>query len=150
MTMSQQLTAPRSRVVAPSTNGLIVGLCVVNAALLVTSGLIHLHLWRGPYRHLTVGHMNTLFVIQWVLCFVGALALLVMRNLLAVVAAAGLMAGTFIGFLITRYHTGGLFGFRLTFSTNDAKWALAVEIAATVLLLVTAALMLFRGERRTP
>jgi hypothetical protein len=147
MTSSHQLTAPRARVVAPSTSALTVTLCVVNAALLVVSGLIHLHLWRGPYRHLTVGHMNTLFIAQWVLCFVGALALLVMRNLVAVVAAAGLMAGTFIGFLITRYHSTGLFGFHLTFSTSDAKWALVVEITATVLLTVTAALMA-RGDRR--
>jgi hypothetical protein len=149
MTMSHQLSArPRARaVVAPSTSGPIVALCVVAAALLVASGAIHLHLWRGPYRHLTVGHMNTLFIVQWVLCFVGALALLVMRNLIAVLAAAGLMAGTFIGFLITRYRSAGLFGFHLTFSTSDAKWALAIEITATVLLLVTAALMV-RGERR--
>jgi hypothetical protein len=147
MTSSQQLTAPRTRVVAPSSNALVVTLCVVNAALLVVSGLIHLHLWRGPYRHLTVGHMNTLFIIQWVLCFVGALALLVMRNLLAVVAAAGLVAGTFIGFLISRYRSAGLFGFHVPYSTNYAKWALAVEIAATVLLAITAALMV-RGDRR--
>jgi hypothetical protein len=149
MTTSHQLSAPpKARaVVAPSTSGPIVALCVIGAALLIVSGLIHLHLWRGPYRHLTVGHMNTLFVVQWVLCFVGAVALLALRNLIAVLAAAGLMAGTFIGFLITRYRSAGLFGFHLTFSTSDAKWALAVEITATVLLLVTAALML-RGDRR--
>jgi hypothetical protein len=156
MITSHQLTAPPQRgltraVVTPSRDGLIVALCLVGAALLVVSGLIHLHLWHGPYRHLTLGHMNTLFVIQWVLCFVGAAALLVMRNLLAVLAAAGLMAGTFIGYLISRYHTGGLFGFYLGshYSSSDATWALRVEITGTVLMLITAGLIVMRNGRRT-
>jgi hypothetical protein len=58
-----------------------------------------------------------------------------------VLAGAGLMAGTFIGFLISRYRTAGLFGWHDPYNTNDSKWALIVEIAGTVTLLITAWVM---------
>jgi hypothetical protein len=130
---------------ASSRNPVVIGLCIVCAVLLVASGLIHLHLWRGPhgYRHVTVGHMNVLFLLQVISCFVLAAVILVTRNVLAVLAGAGLMAGTFIGFLIARYRSAGLFGFKLGFSSSSATWALGIEIAATVLLVLTAILMSF-------
>jgi hypothetical protein len=145
MTTSTQMTT-RHSATASASQPVVAVLCVLGAALLVVSGLIHLHLWRGPYRHLTTGHMNTLFLIQVISCFVLAVAVIALRNVLAVLAAAGLMAGTFIGFLISRYRTAGLFGFHLPFSSSDAKWALTVEIAATVLFLITA-LVMVRGAR---
>jgi hypothetical protein len=117
---------------------IVVALCVVDVALLVASGLIHLHLWRGPYRHLTIGHINTLFLLQVIGCLIVAVAILVTRHVLAVLAGAALMAGTFIGFLISRYRSAGLFGWHDPYSTNYSNWALIVEIAGTVLLLITA------------
>jgi hypothetical protein len=114
------------------------GLCIADAALILISGYIHLHLWRGPYRHLTVGHINDLFLLQVIGCVVVAVAILATRHILTLLAGAGLLAGTFIGFLISRYRTAGLFGWHDPYNTNYSKWALIVEIAGTVLTLLTA------------
>jgi hypothetical protein len=120
----------------------ILALCALAAGLTIASGSIHLYLWDHFYRHITTGHLNALFLVQWILCFVGAVVVLVMRNLLAVLANAALLAGTFIGFLIAKYHGGGLFGFAIPgFSSWETQWTTVVEIAGTVVLLATAALM---------
>jgi hypothetical protein len=131
------LTRP-NHATSTSARQAIWGLCIVDAALLLVSGAIHFHLWRGPYRHLTVGHINDLFLLQVISCLVIAIAIVATRHLLAVLAGAGLMAGTFIGFLISRYRTAGLFGWHDPYNTNYSKWALIVEIAGTVLMLATA------------
>jgi hypothetical protein len=136
MTASHELSAPGHA--TTSRVPLIWGLCVVDAALILVSGAIHFHLWRGPYRHLTVGHINDLFLLQVIGCLVIAIAILATRHILTVLAGAALMAGTFIGFLISRYRTAGLFGWHDPYTTSDSNWALAVEIAGTVLLLATA------------
>jgi hypothetical protein len=152
MTTSHHLTSPHSRLAGASARGATVtGLCVVGAVLMVVSGAIHLHLWDQYYRHITTGHINVLFMVQLILAFVGAAALLVLRNRLATVAGALLMAGTAVGYLIARYHSGGLFGFYLgpTFSSSDATWSLIVEIAGAVLLAATT-VVLSLGERSTP
>lgn len=147
MTTAQHMSSP-NRTIAPTRSLPLVALCALGAGLLIASGVIHLHLWNEYYRHIKTGHMNVLFLIQWILCFLGAAALLAMRNLLAVAAAGALMAGTFIGYLIARYHSGGLFGFYLGphFSSGWATSALVVEIAGTALMTVTAAML--RSPRR--
>jgi hypothetical protein len=144
MTTAQHVDSPNRTITSGARSGPAVVLCVLGAALLIASGVIHLHLWNEYYRHIKTGHMNVLFLIQWILCFVGAVALLAMRNLLAVVAAGALMAGTFIGYLIARYHSGGLFGFYLGphFSSNYATSALIVEIIGTLTMAAAAATLL--------
>ena len=139
MTSSHPLSAVRRTSMA-NTDLSQLSLCLVGAACLVASGAIHLHLWNQYYRHITTGHMNDLFLVQWILCFVGAAAVLSLRNLLAVGAGAALLAGTFVGYLLARYHAGGLFGFALpnNFSSSDATWAMVVEIAGTVILAAAA------------
>jgi energy-converting hydrogenase Eha subunit C len=126
----------------------ILALCVLGAALSIASGAIHVHLWNEYYRNIKTGHMNVLFLFQWILCFVGAAAVLVMRNVLATVATGLLLAGTFLGYLLARYHGGGLFGFALpsNFGSWEATWSMVVEIIGTVVLLATAALMA-KGRR---
>jgi hypothetical protein len=109
-------------------------LYVCDAGLLVTSGLIHLHLWDIAYRH--VKTLDVLFLVQVALALLAAVALLVTRHLLVVLGAAALMAGTIVGFLLAR--TVGIFGFRLTFSSGLAYTVLVVEAAAVVLLVLTA------------
>jgi hypothetical protein len=109
-------------------------LYLCDAALLVTSGLIHLHLWDIAYRH--VKTLDVLFLVQVALCLLAALILLVTRHLLVVLGAAALMAGTIVGFLLAR--SVGIFGFRLTFSSGLAYTVLAVEGAAVVMLALTA------------
>ena len=108
-------------------------LYLCDAGLLVTSGLIHLHLWDIAYRH--VKTLDVLFLVQVVLALLAAAALLVTRYLLVVLGAAALMAGTIAGFLLAR--TVGIFGFRLTFSSGLAYTVLVVEAAAVVLLVLT-------------
>ena len=109
-------------------------LYLCDAALLVTSGLIHLHLWDIAYRH--VKTLDVLFLVQVALCLLAALILLVTRHLLVVLGAAALMAGTIVGFLLAR--SVGIFGFRLTFSSGLAYTVLVVEAAAVVMLALTA------------
>ena len=98
-------------------------LYLVDAGLLVTSGLIHLHLWDIAYRN--VGTLDVLFLVQTALCILVALALLITRHLLVVLGAAALMAGTIVGFVLAR--TVGIFGFHLTFSSGLAWTVLIVE-----------------------
>ena len=74
-----------------------------------------------------------------VLCLLAALAVLITRHLLVVLAAAALMAGTMVGFILAR--TVGIFGFHLTFSSGLAFAVLVVEAAGVVLLSLTAWLL---------
>jgi len=111
-----------------------------DAGLLVTSGLIHLHLWDIAYRH--VKTLDVLFLVQVVFCLLAALTLLLTRRLLVTVGALALMAGTIVGFLLAR--SVGIFGFKLTFSSGLAYTVLVVEGAAVVLLALTAWLQLRR------
>ena len=60
--------------------------------------------------------------------------------------AAALMAGTIVGFVLAR--TAGIFGSRLTFSSTEAWTVLIVESAGVVMLLLTAALLWPRRQRR--
>jgi hypothetical protein len=90
-------------------------------------------------------NLGTVFAI-WDVLFLVALALLTTRHLLVVLGAAALMAGTIVGFVLAR--TVGIFGFHLTFSSGLAWTVLIVEGAGVVLLLLTAALLWQRRQRR--
>jgi hypothetical protein len=89
-----------------------------------------------------VATLDVLFLVQVALCALAAVALLVTRHLLAVLAAAALMAGTIVGFLLAR--TVGIFGFKLTFSSGLANTVLVVEVAGVILLALTGWLQLRR------
>jgi hypothetical protein len=112
----------------------VIGLCVVQAGLLVTSGLIHLHLEQTAYQH--VKTIGPLFIVQFVSCLVVAAALLVTRHILAALASVGLLGGTIVGFILVR--TVGLFGFKLPYSTTLANQVLIVEAAGVVVGRLTA------------
>jgi hypothetical protein len=116
---------------------------VADAGLLVTSGLIHLHLWDIAYRH--VGTLDVLFLVQVALALLAAVAVLTLRRLLVVLGAAALMAGTMVGFVLA--GTAGIFGFHLTFSSGLAWTVLAVEAAGVVMLALTGWLMARTRER---
>jgi hypothetical protein len=109
-------------------------LSLIDAGLLVASGLIHLHLWDIAYRDVKV--LDVLFLVQAAAAIVAAVAVLVTRQLLVVVAAALLMTGTIVGFILAR--TTGIFGFHLAFSSGLADTVLIIEAAAVVALSVTA------------
>jgi hypothetical protein len=123
---AQQAHAPNA--------GLLWLLYLADAGLLVASGLIHLHLWDIAYRHVRV--LDVLFVVQPIAAVLAAVAVVVARRVLVLTAAALLMAGTIVGFILAR--TSGIFGFHLTFSSGLAWWALIIEAAAVILLSVTA------------
>jgi hypothetical protein len=112
-------------------------LYLADAGLMIASGLIHLHLWDIAYRH--VKTLDQLFLVQVIAALVLALALLVSRRLLVVLASLLLMAGTIVGYLLAR--SVGIFGFKLTFSSGLANTVLIIEIAAVILLAITALLM---------
>jgi len=109
-----------------------------DAGLLITSGLIHLHLWDIAYRH--VKTLDGLFLAQVILTLLAAFILLLTRHLLVTAGAAALMAGTITGFVLAR--AVGIFGFRLTFISTEAYVVLVVEAVAIVMLGITARLQL--------
>jgi hypothetical protein len=119
-------------------------LCAMAAVLLVVSGIIHLRLWFQAYRHVHI--LDALFLVQVAAAWVVAIALIVARHLLVVVAALALMAGTIIGFIMAR--TVGIFGFKDPSSTGEAILVLVVEIAAVIILAITA-WMLWRPAARS-
>jgi hypothetical protein len=126
-------TPMRTTTTSSRSSLLIIGLCLVDAALMVVSGFIHLHFARGAYRH--VHTLNWLFVVQFVSSLVAAAALLVTRHFIVAAGGVALMGGTIIGFILAR--TRGIFGFHLTFSSSLANEALVVEAVAVVLLSLT-------------
>jgi hypothetical protein len=127
------MTATKASSSTTRRSPLVIGLCIVDAVLLVVSGLIHLHYARGPYRH--VHTLNWLFVVQFVSCLVAAVVLLVVRHAVVAAGGAALMAGTIVGFILAR--TRGIFGFKLGFSSSLANEALVVEAVGVVLMAVT-------------
>jgi hypothetical protein len=113
-------------------------LCLIGAALLVTSASVHIYYYNLIYKNIaTIGN---LFLVQIIASFILALALVLTRHVLVVLASAGLMAGTIIGFILVR--AGTLFGFHLPFTSGLAAFVLVVEIAAVVLLAATALIMI--------
>ncbi len=112
-------------------------LFLLDAGLLVASGIIHLHLWAGPYRH--VPTLDVLFVVQGIGAILAGIVLLATRHLLIVAGCALLMTGTIVGFLLAR--TVGIFGFKLPFTSGLAYVVLIVEAVAVVTLIITGLLM---------
>jgi hypothetical protein len=119
-------------------------LAATGAALLVVSGLIHLHLWDIAYRH--VDTLGPLFIVQTVAALVLAVLLLAWPNRVVVGAAILLAAGTIAGFV--KADNGGIFGFTLPVVTSWAKWALAAEIGVIAVLVVALAVDRVELSRR--
>ena len=113
---------------------------VVGAALVATTGAIHLHLWASGYR--TIPTIGPLFLFQGIAGAALAVVLVAWRRLAAVVAAAGFMVATIGGLLLSVYV--GLFGFTDTLSAPFAGLSLAVESAGAVVLAVVGG-VLMRG-----
>lgn len=110
----------------------------VGAGLLVWMGWIHLHLWSEGYKHIAT--IGPLFMANFVVAIILALAVLLMPSRLLVAAAslagAGSAIGTLGGLLVSINF--GLFGFTDSWNAPFAHLSLAVEIAASVVTLATA------------
>jgi hypothetical protein len=120
----------------------VLALCIIDAGLLITSGLIHLHFWNIAYRH--VPTLGPLFLVQVVATLLIAVALVATRRLIVVAAAFLLMGGTIVGFILVR--TVGLFNFKLGFTSGLAATVLVVEAVAMVMTAITA-WVITRGAR---
>jgi hypothetical protein len=113
------------------------------ALLLAAMAFLHGRLWVDGYRSIDV--IGPLFAVDTVLAALLAVAVLgAPRRHLAVVALAGaaLAAGTAGGLLVSTRVT--LFGFRESLAAQDAKLSLVLEGAATVVLLILAAVSVAR------
>ncbi len=108
---------------------------VLAALLMVVSGLDHLHLWDIAYRH--VATLGPLFLVQSVASLLGAVVLVMGRQVVIVIGSALLMLGTIAGFVVAA--TVGLFGFTLPVVTGWADLALVTEAVSAVVLGVVAA-----------
>ena len=75
-----------ARLAPPIARWAVALLAVAGAALLVWSGVIHLQLWSGGYRGISV--VGPLFLIQGIASIVLALAVAVFRRLVLLAAAA--------------------------------------------------------------
>ena len=110
---------------------------VAGAALVMVTGLIHLHLWSVGYRNIAT--IGWLFLAQSIAAMVLALLVVATRRLGATLLGAGFQVATAGGLLLSA--TVGLFGFH---DGLDAPWAgtsLIVEgVGAGVLLMAATAL----------
>jgi hypothetical protein len=112
----------------------------LGAAMLVWSGVIHLHLWASGYR--TIPTIGWLFMLQALGAFVLGALVLITRHLLPAAAAALFMASTACGLIWS--VEWGLFGFRDSFNSPFATESLGIEAAGAGVLLVGCALVVRR------
>jgi hypothetical protein len=103
---------------------------VAGAALMVTTAAIHLHLWLAGYRH--VPRIGPLFLAQAVTGFVAAPLVVWSRQTLVVLGAAGFMAASAVGLLLSA--TVGFLGIHDDLSVPWATPSLAVELAGFLLM----------------
>jgi hypothetical protein len=114
----------------------------IGAALLVVSGLVHLHLWDIAYRH--VDTLGPLFIVQGIATIAVAILLVLWPRGIVVVAGLLLAVGTVLGFV--KALNGGIFNFTLPTVTNWAKLALGAELGAVVVLAAAGWLLWARDE----
>jgi ubiquinol oxidase len=116
-----------------ATNAALLG----GAALVASSGLIHLYLWADGYRN--VATVGQLFLAQGIAGLLLAVALMAYPRVLTAGAAAAYLLATIAGLALSATH--GLFGFMDTLAAPLANTSLIVESVGAVLLIVGGALL---------
>lgn len=116
----------------------------IGAALLVWSGIIHLHLWATGYRQIAT--IGPLFLVQGIVGLVLAVVIALFRRLVLLLSGAAFALGT-IGGLLLSVHVG-LFGFRDSLSAPFAVESLVVEAVAGAVLLTASGARLLQGRSR--
>lgn len=117
---------------------------LAGAALIVTTAVIHLHLWLTGYRH--VPRLGLLFLAQAITGLVLGPMIGVTRRPLLLLAGAGFMAASAVGLILSA--TVGFVGIH---DGLDVPWAtpsLTVEIAGFLLLCASSAIALAASVRR--
>lgn len=103
---------------------------IVGAALVITSAVIHLHLWADGFRNIAT--IGPLFFAQGFIGIVLSILIALIRRVFIALVGAVFMTGTIIGLMIASH--GGIFGYHTTLSAPWARTSLEVEVAAIVLL----------------
>ena len=108
---------------------------VVAAASLVASGIIHLKLWQDGYRDFPDANLGRSFLLNALGSFAVAVAVVVWRHWLPLVAGLVIVDATMVAFGLSRATDDGVFGFTENgFNPSpEAVLALAAEIVAAVL-----------------
>jgi hypothetical protein len=121
---------------------------VIGAALVLAVGAIHLQLYFDSYRHVPQANVGRSFILNAVAALVVAIAIVVWRHWLPLVAGIVLLDATLFAFALSRTSVG-IFGFTEQGWNPSPQAALAVacEVAAAVVLVVTLALE-WRPARR--
>jgi hypothetical protein len=115
---------------------LLLGGRVVAAVLVLIGGYIHLKLYFDGYRDIPDANLGRSFLLNAAAALVVAAALVLWRNVWALVAGLVLVNATLIGFGLSR-TSRGIFGFTESgFQPSpEAAISLVVEIVAAVILI---------------
>jgi hypothetical protein len=115
---------------------LLLGGRVVAAVLVLVGGYIHLKLYFDGYRDIPDANLGRSFLLNAAAAVVVAAALVLWRNVWALVAGLVLVNATLIGFGLSR-TSRGIFGFTESgFQPSpEAAISLVVEIGAAVILI---------------
>ena len=113
----------------------LVARCVA-AALVLAGGIVHLRLWLDGYRDIPDSVIGPSFMANFIASVVIAIALVLWRHWVVVVAALALVNGTLLGFALSRTDRG-IFDFteRGFDPSPEAALALVFEIGAAIVLL---------------
>ena len=136
------LTRSPQVLASPGLLATVTALILVGAVLTIISGVIHLYLWGETNGYREIATIGPLFLVQGISALVIGLAAAALRWLAAVLAAAGLLAGTAIGLVITIEE--GLFGFKESWGAPYVRTSFYEEIAGAALLLIAAWLLAVR------
>ena len=100
------------------------------AAMLLSGGIVHLHLWNGGYR--SIPRIGPLFLANFVGSIALAGAVIVSRRAGVNVAGIAFAGASLVALILSR--TVGLFGFTEMIWTPDAIKTLASELGAIATL----------------
>jgi hypothetical protein len=142
-----QLPRPTSDLLGATSQRFVTSvLLLFGAAMVATSGLIHIYLWADGYRNIAT--IGPLFLAQGAVGLVFAVSLVGFPRLLTTIVSAGYLLAS-IGALALS-TTRGLFGFM---DTLDAPWArttLIVESLGVLLLALGVVAIIARPKRMPP
>jgi hypothetical protein len=115
---------------------LVFGGRILAAVLVLIGGYIHLKLYFDGYRDIPDANLGRSFLLNAAAALVVAVALVVWRNVWALVAGLVLVNATLVGFGLSR-TSRGIFGFTESgFQPSpEATISVIVEIAAAVVLI---------------
>jgi hypothetical protein len=130
------LTRGPSVIASPAWRAAVTAVILAGAVCTVGSGVIHLYLWGEANGYRSIPSIGPLFLAQGISAIVIGVLTAAARRPAVVLAAAGLLAATAVGLVIT--VEAGLLGFRETWSAPYAQTSLYEEIAGAVLLLIAA------------